>query len=391
LTIPQQSDEPVDWTSHVLAVTEAAALDPYAGLVTPEPEEDVPGTFLGNEEQLPEAVFPVPTPLGSGTGNRNAPPLYGDVAALLDGGLPEPPAPSVLFCSDGVALFYEGQVNHVFGDPESGKTWLCLAGVASVLATGGRAAVVDLDHNGMAATVTRLLHLGAPKDALRDVGRFRYAEPEDRLHLLAIVADLREWRPVVVVVDSLGELLPLFGASSNSPDDFTKVNGGTLVPLARAGAAVVVIDHLAKNTDSRAMGATGTAAKKRAIGGVSLRVVVVDQFAPGQGGSARVSIAKDRHGGLRQHRHATGNGEPVAAMFRLYAEGPEPYGVYAPTGDERAPSDLQAEVDAGTLCDLDPPPTSVRDVAERMHWGKTRATAAMRVWRALTPDGESAA
>jgi hypothetical protein len=349
--------------------------------------DGVPGTFPGNTEHAPEAAFPVPTPRGRGTGNTDAPPLYGDVAALLDGGLPEPPAPSVLHCNDGVALFYEGQINHVFGDPESGKTWLCLAAVASVLAEGGRASVIDLDHNGMSAIVERLLLLGAPKDALRDVARFRYAEPEDGWHLLAIVGDLCEWQPRFVVLDSLGELLPLFGASSNSPDDYTRVNRRAVLPLALAGAAVAVIDHLAKNTDSRAMGATGTAAKKRAIGGVSLRVVVVDQFVPGQGGSARVTIAKDRHGGLRRHRHATGSGEPVACMFRLHGDGPDWYGVYAPTtGDDRPPSDLQAEVDAATLQDLVPPPTTVRDAADRMHWGKTRATAAMRVCRELEEE-----
>ncbi|MGW8565177.1 hypothetical protein [Isoptericola sp. NPDC055881] len=342
-------------------------------------DAEVPGSR--NQSGTTElAAVPGSAPLGRNPEPDAGRPLYGDVAALLAGGIPAPPEPAVLACSDDVALFYTGQVNHVFGDPESGKTWLCLAAVASELAAGRRAAVVDLDHNGMAATVSRLVDLGASKEALADPARFRYAEPEDRWHLLAIVSDLASWRAHVIVVDSLGELLPLFGASSNSPDDYTKVNTATLVPLARSGAAVIVIDHLAKNTDSRAMGATGTAAKKRSFGGVSLRVAVVDQFVKGQGGSARVTIAKDRHGGLRAYRpSATGNNEPLAAMFRLHPD--SRYTVSAPTGSEPAESNVMDDV--AELRQMDPPPSSVTDVAQRMTWRRQRAADALREFRRL--------
>jgi hypothetical protein len=87
---------------------------------------------------------------------------YVDVAALLDGTLPEPPAPDLLRRSDSNALFYAGQVNLLFGDPESGKTWVALAAVEEALHKGGTALVVDLDHNGPAATLSRLVALGAP-------------------------------------------------------------------------------------------------------------------------------------------------------------------------------------------------------------------------------------
>ena len=190
-------------------------------------------------------------------------PAYRDIAALLDGGLPSPPTPEVLARSDGVCLFYAGQVNLLFGDPESGKTFVALAAVAETLRWGRTALVLDLDHNGPAATVARLLMLGAPVTALRDQGRFRYVEPEDRWHVTAVVEDAGTWRPAVVVLDSIGELLPVFGASSNSPDDFTRVHAGVMKPLAMTGACVVCVDHLAKNTESRAQGATGTAAKHR--------------------------------------------------------------------------------------------------------------------------------
>src|SRR5258705_3697449 len=64
-----------------------------------------------------------------------------------------------------------------------------------------------------------------------------------------------------------------------------------LKPLAKAGAAVLAVDHLAKNADPRAQGPGGTAAKRRAIGGVSLRVKVKQPFTPGHGGSALLLVS----------------------------------------------------------------------------------------------------
>jgi hypothetical protein len=351
--------------------------------VFPDESDDVTalpgnGWETGNGEA--DSVTALPPPV---SGKRETPSrsLYGDVAGLLTGTLPDPPEPDVLACSDGVGLLYSGQVNHVFGDPESGKTWLCLAAVAETLDDGHRAAVIDLDRNGMSATVSRLLDLGAPEAALGDLARFRYVEPEDAAHLRAVVADLAAWRARCIVLDSLGELLPMFGASSNSPDDYTRVHSVVMQPLARSGAALAVVDHLAKGTDSRAMGATGTAAKKRAIGGVSLRVSIAEPYAPGRGGKSFLTIAKDRHGGLRANRPA-GDKEPLAGTFQLHAgDGQRRWEVHAPASTERNPGEAVPASDLDALDRLDPPPVSVRDAAKRCQWRTQRASAALAEWR----------
>ena len=209
-----------------------------------------------------------------------------DISALLDGTVPEPPEPVLLGRSDDRKLFYSGQVNLLFGDPEGGKTWVCLACTVEALRASRKVIVIDLDHNGARATVYRLIALGAPKDRLRDPAVFRYCEPEDRAELRQVVADSLAWRPAVAVVDSIGELLPMHGANTNSADEFTAVHTSVLKPLAKAGAAVLAVDHLAKGADSRAQGPGGTAAKRRAIGGVSMRVKATQAFTPGHGGEA---------------------------------------------------------------------------------------------------------
>lgn len=338
----------------------------------------LPGRFPETGSSEPD-TFPASAPPVWETGKHC---LYVDVAALLDGALPDAPAPEVLRRTDGIGLFYSGQVNLVFGDPESGKSWICLAAISESLSLGRRAVVIDLDHNGPGATVNRLLMLGAPEEALRDPDRFRYVEPEDGQHLVAVVRDAAAWPADVAMLDSIGELLPLFGGSSNSPDDFTRVHSIVMKPLAMAGAAVLAIDHLAKNTESRAMGSTGTAAKKRAIGGVSLRVNVAEQFVPGQGGAASVTIAKDRHGGLRSNS-PTGDKEPLAGTFRMRTAetGETTWSVIAPDNGARNPAEAPDPEDLAALRAMDPPPNTVRDVTARMKWRTERAVKALRAYK----------
>jgi len=310
------------------------------------------------------------------------PPLYSDVGALLDGGLPDPPAPVLLTRTDGHAIFYAGQVNLLFGDPESGKTLVAMAAAAEALAAGRKVAFIDIDHNGLVAIVSRFLDMAVTEHLLRDPGVFRYVEPEDKPYLIAVVADLTVWRPAVVVVDSIGELLPLMNLSSNSPDDFTIAHTAVLKPCAKAGAAVIAVDHLPKGVENKVNGPTGTAAKRRAVGGVAIRVIVEEQFSPGEGGSAYLTVNKDRHGGLRRHCPPNPGKEQVAGLFAIEAgtddivwsiAGPKPGQV--PTQDRVDAADL-AVVDL-----LDPPPTSVRDVKQRCQWSTARAMGVLKEWR----------
>jgi hypothetical protein len=300
-----------------------------------------------------------------------------DIGQMLDGGIPEPPTPDVCLRSDGIGLFYQGQVNNVFGDPESGKTLLCDYATVEVLKDGGAVLRLDLDHNGPESTISRLIDFGAPEELLRDPDRFLYVEPEDRTQLAYIVEHMKTWEPNLAIVDSVGELMPLYGAGSNDADDFTTVHTKVLKPLAKAGAAVVTIDHLSKGADSRAYGPTGTAAKRRAIGGTSIRVKVDVAFTPDKGGSAFLSIHKDRHGGLRKHS-PVGDKEPLAGKFVVLGGKAK---VHAPQPDDRNPEEAADADDVAAIAALDPPPTSARDAKARLNWRDERARKAFKAWK----------
>lgn len=328
----------------------------------------------------------------SGNGPGTFPrPQYFDVAAMLDGTLPEPPTPDVCSRTDGIGLFYRDQYNVVFGDPEGGKTLLTDYTTVCELDNGGRALRLDLDHNGPHSTIGRLIAMGAPADVLRDPARFLYIEPEDRRELHNVAAHMESWRPTLVVLDSIGELLPMFGSSSNSADEFTDCHRTIIKPLVRTGACVIGIDHLSKGSDSRAFGPGGTIAKTRAIGGSSIRVTVDVPFTPGKGGSAFLAINKDRHGGLRQHS-PTGDKEPLAGKFVIWPGGdggmrPE---VKAPTAGECNPGEAVPEADISAFDALDPPPTTIADARARLNWRNTRVSSAFKEWQRRKAHSDTA-
>ena len=229
-------------------------------------------------------------------------PRYVDVAAFFAGTAPEPPKPVLLHRTDDHALFYASKVNLVFGDPESGKTLLVLTACAEALNAGRRVIYVDLDHNGSEFILPLLTAFGVSTDTLSDPALFRYYDDIDTaLSMLMLVEECALWRPAVAVIDSIGELLPLMGASSNDADDFTRAHTQILKPLAKTGAAVIEVDHLAKNLFSRSQGPTGAAAKRRPVGGLAIKVVCRRTFIPGKGGTAELLINKDRLGGVRRH------------------------------------------------------------------------------------------
>jgi hypothetical protein len=241
--------------------------------------------------------------------------LYVDIARIIADGA-SAPEPDILPLTEDSYLFYSGEFNLIFGDTESGKTWLCLAAVVATLTAGGKASIIDLDHNGSHSIVSRLQQFGIPDAVLIDQNRFRLAEPCTSVELKEIVTDQIVFGPDVVSIDSLGEVLPLFRANSNNADDFTGVHTDVIKPLAVGGAAVLVVDHLAKNADSRSFGPTGTMAKSRAVGGLSVRVTSERPFKPGEGGTAKLELFKDRHGGVRK-QFPSAETKPVIGTFIL--------------------------------------------------------------------------
>lgn len=284
-------------------------------------------------------------------------------------------------------LFYSGEFNLIFGDSESGKTWLALSAVADVLTQqDGKAAFIDLDHNGAASIINRLQGFGVPDDVLGDQQRFRLTQ-DDGIELRAVVQDLAVFAPDIAVLDSLGEALGLHRYDSNDGGDFTTAHTQIIKPLTRVGTGVAVIDHLAKNADSRAFGPTGTPAKLRAVGGTALRVTAEEPFKPGEGGSAKLELFKDRHGGVRK-QFPRQSSKPVIGTFKLTADDDSLTYSIDPAltvsmENQKAKNDEIAAYDAERLASLGDVELSVRTVQKVLKCGQPRARRAIAVYRRI--------
>lgn len=194
-------------------------------------------------------------------------------------------------------LFYGAAVNTLAGEPGLGKSWIAVAASLHVLRRGG--SVIVLDYEDSARTwAQRLRSLGAEQEQLMDLLYFRGAGAPAE-------ADL-DWLPrlagaapdVLVVIDSLAEALAAAGLDENLAGDVTSWHQRIARPLADAGATVLLIDHLAKDSSSRGRWARGSGAKLAAITGAAFRLEITEPFSRERSGLGQLVISKDRYGAV---------------------------------------------------------------------------------------------
>lgn len=229
--------------------------------------------------------------------------LPADVGAFLDGDV-QVITPELMPRSDGICLLYRGRTHSFHGESESGKSLVIQAEAARVLESGGTVAYVDFEDS-IEGVGGRLLAMGVQKDTLR--ARFLYIQPEDDYHATeeataAFVALTK--RPLdLVVVDGVTDSLSLFRLDGRQESDYSKWNDMLPKRLAkRTGAAVVQIDHVIKDAESRGRWAVGSQAKMNALTGAGYRIDVTrDVLGEGKRGRVEMHIVKDRPGQIRAH------------------------------------------------------------------------------------------
>lgn len=262
----------------------------------------------------------------------------------------EEATPAILLRSDGQPLLYRGKIHAFNAEPEAGKGWLALWACLEVIARGGHVLYVDFEDDATTAVV-RLLALGADTDEILE--RFHYVRPEEPVDVGAtarVRGALAAWPIEMVVIDSVGEGMAMSDLDEKDGTDFRRFVAALPAVCRRAGAAVVLIDHLTKDPDKRGGYAIGTQAKKAALD-VTLELQVVAPFGRDRDGSAKVWVRKDRHGHLRgvaldgrllaeMHLLSRNHGETVSIELR--PPGSTPLRQFRPT-------DLMTKISAELL------------------------------------------
>lgn len=271
----------------------------------------LPGVTSGSSSLAPEprpapAAVPDDTPAAKDEASAG-PPLPASWAPIdltdIVGGTHVVEVPAGMPRVDGAGLLYPGRVHSFHGESESGKSLVAQAEAARILADpdAGRVLYVDWEADQV-AVVGRLLALGAPdKAALDRLDYIRpeaapYALPEEREAWAALLAQ----RYDLAVLDGVTEALVTSGGATKDNDEITKWVRAVPRRIAqRTGAAVVLIDHVSKDTEGRGRFAIGGQAKMAALDGAAYVVEIVEALGRGLRGAVTLRVAKDRPGGVR--------------------------------------------------------------------------------------------
>lgn len=236
------------------------------------------------------------TLLGVPTTDTWQPVDLAQIVAGIESGLIVGPVPTLLRRSDGRPLMYPGEVHSLAGEAESGKSWVMLSECAARIAAGDRVLFLDFETNAP-SVVERLLALGsAPPEIIE---RFVYVRPDDPPADAAIGA-LAAGGFAVAVIDGNSEAYSLFGLDPLSNSDVATFLSRLPRPLANGGAAVVQIDHVTKDRETRGRYALGGQHKLAGIG-VAFTVEALTVPSRTRAGLLKVRVTKDRHGHVRAH------------------------------------------------------------------------------------------
>lgn len=333
--VPAAWEVPKEWTLPPAAFSPVQAEATGNGWIAPDPF----GT--------PGGLAPDPSGALAAQGSTDEPeerPSWDDVdlTPFLDGTW-SPPVPTMLPRSDGLCLLYPGLTHSIHGESESGKSWIAQCESARLVRAGVHVKYVDFESD--AGQVTgRLLLLGVRPEQVREF--FHYSAPEVKPG--QDLSEYEAWsrmftgRFALVVIDGVTDALGLWGLKTSDNDDFTSFSRAFPKRLAKeTGAAVLMIDHVTKDKDSRGRFALGGQAKMNSLSGAAYVIDVVEPMGQGLRGVLSLGLAKDRAGFLRG-RAGTMDKNRVQPVAEFILDGSVPT--------------------AGLLWAVNPPP--VKDIAE---------------------------
>jgi hypothetical protein len=223
-----------------------------------------------------------------------------ELAGYYDGLFAEP-IPTILKRTDGNGLLYQGKVHSIYGESESGKSWIAQIATAECLKSDKKVIYIDFESDAN-DIVNRLKVLGVSKAHLLQY--FTYIRPDGPREV-----DDPYWKAILepdcatlVVIDGVTEALTMWGGQTKDNDEITRWMRIFPRTIAKAnGAAIVLIDHVTKSTETRGRFAIGGQSKLATIDGAAYLVEPIELLSPGRIGTLTMRVTKDRPGLVRKH------------------------------------------------------------------------------------------
>ena len=214
-----------------------------------------------------------------------------DLRQALDLDLPEP---GCLYRTDGRGLFYAGSVNYAAGEPGQGKSILAQLTAVAELNAGRPVVILDFEDTA-GRTAARLKALGATTAHLDQVAYA--ADPTTRHTIAGTIARVHDGARLVVI-DGVAAAMTAHDLSEDDAGDLNRWWDSVPGPIAAAGATVLAVDHVTKAREGRGLWPRGSGAKKARIDGAAYMVETTTPFSRTRPGRIKLTLAKDRHGGL---------------------------------------------------------------------------------------------
>lgn len=303
------------------------------------PQDDGKGITQG---QSSEALLGDPGQPGEALEPTWAPQQLDDVLS----GTYEPELPSLMPRTDGKCLLYPGRIHSMHGESESGKSLVAQAEAARLLEAGQPVLFIDFESD-RAAVAGRMLELGATPVNIRE--HFTYVHPEVNpwrfAHEKTAVDALLGQPYALAVIDGVTDALGTFGLSTKDNDDIaTFLRVLPRVVATRTGAAVVLIDHVTKDADTRGRFAIGGQAKMAGLDGAAYVVEVTQVIGRGLHGTVTLRVGKDRPGGVRAIAGRFRKTDRTQEVARIGVDSTTPDGLIHVTVNPQQETDEPREV-----------------------------------------------
>jgi hypothetical protein len=277
----------------------------YGFPVATPPDQYIPSSLPAQELDINDELRKTPayirqfqTEAVRGLAKRDAayltkPPFKGYIDIMSLGPVPDPARLIVTGSPDmpGGALIVPGTVTVMAGHRSAGKTWAAATWVAYELISN--AMVTWIDYERQPVLLAEKMRMLLPN---ADLGKnLHYAS--DMPPLLA--QEIPYQAAPLVVIDSWRGLQNAIapGSTANDGDAVEQVYLEVLTPLQKAGATIVILDHLPKNGDS-----TFGSERKESAADYVIFVKQEVPFSREVSGHSSLTIAKDRYG-----HHAAGD------------------------------------------------------------------------------------
>lgn len=207
----------------------------------------------------------------------------------------EDPPPTFGVRSDGQALFYSGEVNSLYGDHSSAKTWVSLYTIKQAVESGEKALYFDFEDSARKAGY-RLRIIGTSPGCIeenlmhvRPKGGYTSGEAD----MLRGLIQAHEFG--LVVIDTVGVALGVDGLDANKDGDVARWLDTFPNAVAALGPCVVMVDHGAVSAnDPNKPGGSGR--KMQSVNGAAYHVKRLEPYGIGRTGKSLLTCKKDRNG-----------------------------------------------------------------------------------------------